>query len=236
MSDKHIYFAIDSDVLRCLAYTDIILKANPNDDFSKCKDPVVKSNKNYLSKLLDLAKKDKARLLIVNTVYQESKHSEKLIDFMKEYCYFPDINFANYDEKCEKIEKLVDKYCSPYTVSGTTYDAPFMKTYNAALKRKVAPNDAYIVAEASVEMACLITNNSRHIIYNERNNGDTNSRVRGIANINIAEGYYQCNEKDLSVVTPRPFALNVIGPILKKIENFHGVKTEGKVKGSTILR
>lgn len=235
-SNKHIYFSIDSDVLRALTFLDIILKEDPKADLRKVKDPVVKNNGGYLRKLLELAKQDIVRLLIVNTVYQESKHSENLVNFMKEYCYFPNINFANFDEKSEKIERLVDKYCMDYTVGDITYDAPFMKTYNASLKRKVAPNDAYIVAESTVENACLITNNSKHIIYNERNDNDSNSRVKGIVRINIAKGYYQTAEDGVSIITPRPYSLHVIGPMLKSIENFSSVKTNDKIKADTILR
>ena len=233
---KHIYFSIDSDVLRALAFLDIILKEDPKADLRKVKDPILKSNGGYLRKLLELADQDLVRLLIVNTVYQESKHSENLVNFMKEYCYFPNINFANFDEKSEKIEKLVDKYCNEYTVGDYTYDAPFMKTYNASLKRKVASNDAYIVAESTIENACLITNNSKHIIYNERNDNDSNSRVKGIVSINIAEGYYQTIEDGVSIITPRPYALHIIGPMLKNIEAFSSVKTNDKVKADNILR
>ena len=236
-NNKHIYFSIDSDVLRALTFLDIILKEDPKADVKKCKDPILKNYGGYLKKLLELAKNDAVRLLIVNTVYQESKHSENLVNFMKEYCYFPNVNFTNFDEKSEKIERLVDKYCTSYSVGDATYDAPFMKTYNASLKRKVAPNDAYIVAESTIENACLITNNSKHIIYNERNDNDQNSRVKGIVSINISEGYYQTVEDGVSILTPRPYALHVIGPLFKKIEEFSGVKTnDNKVKADTILR
>ena len=235
-NSKHIYFSIDSDVLRALTFVDLLLKDDPKTDLKKFKDPMVKNHGGYLKKLLKLAKDDVVRLLIVNTVYQEGKHSEKLVDFMKEYCYFPNINFANFDEKSEKIERLVDRYCNDYTVGDVTYDAPFMKTYNASLKRKVASNDAYIVAESTVENACLITNNSKHIIYNERNDNDQNSRVKGIVNININEGYYQTVEDGVSILTPRPYALHVVGPMLKDMEKFSSVKTNDKVKADTVLR
>ena len=101
-NNKHFYLAIDSDILRTLAYLDMLKKEYGVVDRSKIRDYGLRENLNYYIRLYNCVKYDEIRLLIVDAVYQESKHSEHLINFIKEYCYFPNINAVNYQEKAEK--------------------------------------------------------------------------------------------------------------------------------------
>lgn len=237
---EHIYFSLDSDVLRALAFLNVLMIKEEKGckvSYDDIDDNIVTNNLDTLKSIIELAKKDKIRLLVVNTVYHENKHSKTLINFMKRYCYFPNINMINADEKASKVQSLVDKYCEQYTFAGVTYDAPFLKTYNAHMGKLVAPNDVYIVAESTIENACLITNNSKHIIHNERNEEDKNSRVLGVISININEGYCQRDSKSAGFITPRPYSLKSIARFIKDIEKFNTVRQkDDKVKASSILR
>ena len=239
-NNEHIYFSLDSDVLRALAFLEVLMSKEEKGkevDYNSIDDGVINNYLDTLKGIINLSKKGKIRLLVVNTVYHENKHSKTLVNFMKKYCYFPNINMVNADENASKVQSLVDKYCSPYTFGSVGYDAPFLKTYNAHLGKLVASNDVYIVAESTVENACLITNNSKHIIYNERNEEDKNSRALGVISININEGYCQRDSKSAGFITPRPYSLKTMARFVKKIEEFNTVKQkDDKIKASSVLR
>ena len=88
------YVAIDSDVLRALVFADILLKNKT--DFRSVDDFAIKQYGGYLRKILKYMHEDKLRIVILNNVYQENKHSPSLVSFIVENCYVPNITFENY--------------------------------------------------------------------------------------------------------------------------------------------
>ena len=208
------YFAIDSDILRALAFVDIILERDPNCDLKTINDPLMKRWSGYIKKLYFKIKSGEIKPVIVETVYLESKHSPSLVSFMKKYCYFPNVNAINYEEKKEKARKLAYAYCEPYKFKGEPRPAPMKTVYNAALNAYAPTNDCFIMAQATIEGIPLITANGRDYIFDERSeNENDNTRVLGIASINHAEGYHEMhNGKFITVV---PMHIRTIGPMLK---------------------
>ena len=121
-SKKPIYIAIDSDILRSLTLLDILKKKYGKIEVEKIKDANLKRDFNYFIRLYNCVVHDEIRLLIVDAVYQESKHSPSLVEFMKEYCYFPNVNAANYQEKAEEARKLAYSYTEPYEYNGEQHN------------------------------------------------------------------------------------------------------------------
>ena len=115
---KSNYFAIDSDILRSLAFIDILFTNDPNCDLRTANDPLVKKWSGYLKKLYLKIKSNEVHPVIVEAVYLESKHSKSLLDFMRKYCYFPNVNAINYPQKREKAKRLANAYCMPYKFEG----------------------------------------------------------------------------------------------------------------------
>ena len=104
MATKPKYLAIDSDILRTLTLLDILHKQHGFVKIELIEDHLLAKDFNFFQRLYSCAENDSIRLVIVDAVYQESKHSDSLKNFIKEYCYFPNVNAANYQEKAEKQE------------------------------------------------------------------------------------------------------------------------------------
>ncbi len=235
--NKHIYIAIDSDILRALTNLDLCLEKNPYYDFEKSDDHFLKRNADYLQTLMKIVRADEIRLLIVNTVYQESKHSPSLCNFIKKYCYFPDINIVNYNDKSAKTEKLANLYCKPYTYKDKECPAPMKATYNAFAKSYVPTNDAYIMAEASIEGAMVLTANKKDFIENVRTRSK-HDRSAGIVQINIQNGYCEKAVGSDFIIVPKPITIGTIGPIISNdFEHFTAnyVDDNTKIKADRIL-
>lgn len=215
MENKDIvYFAIDSDVLRTLAYIDKILESGKYYDFTNSPDPLLKRWSGYFQRLYYKMKSDEIRLVIVDAVYQESQHSKSLLEFMKHYCYFPKINAVNYQRKSAEARKLADAYCNSYNVGDKEFPAPMKQVFNAQSNTFSPTNDCFIMAQATIEGICLITANGRDFIFDERSNNENHDRAKGITNINISRGYYASEHGKFNA--SRPFHINTIGPMIKK--------------------
>lgn len=216
----HKYIAIDSDILRSLAFLDIIKQDNEHIDFTTMKDNNLKNYGGYLNRLLNLTKEDKIRLLIVDAVYQENKHSDSLLEFIKKYCYVPQINMINYIEKAAKVRELAYSYCEEYSYRGKIYDAPMKKVFVAELGKAIPTNDCFIMAQATVENCALITANGKDFIFDvhkKRTSSfgeNTDSRTVGIIQKNIQYGYGEQNAEG-KIVVPRPYHIKLFGAILK---------------------
>lgn len=208
-----LYFAIDSDVLRVLTFIDLTLKNNPDFDLRSSQDPLLKKWSGYFYRLLTKAKNDELRFVIVDAVYQESQHSSCLLNFMREYCYFPKINAVNYQKKAHEARKLANAYCSPYELGDKSYPAPMKTVFNAESTTFSPTNDCYIMAQATIEGLCLITANGKDFIFDEKSKSENHHRAKGIINVNISKGYYASSQGKFH--TPRPFHINTIGPMLK---------------------
>jgi len=237
MTNKNpIYLAIDSDVLRTLTLLDILKKEHSYVDIDKIKDSSLKKDFNYFNRLYNALNHDEIRPLIVDAVYQESKHSTSLLEFMKKYCYFPNVNAANYQEKAEKARHLANEYIKPYTFHNEQFDAPMKAMFVADINKYVPTNDCYIMAQATVEHCSLLTGNGKDFIFNKRDEDRySHTRVRGIAQVNILHGYFS-EETPGHYVTSKPLMINTIAAILKYEDTFETIEQKNNyVKADTIL-
>lgn len=213
------YVAIDSDVLRALVFADILLKNKT--DFRSVDDFAIKQYGGYLRKILKYMHEDKLRIVILNNVYQENKHSPSLVSFIVENCYVPNITFENYGKIARSVSTLAKKYCRPYfdQKRGKQMEAPMLATYDANVRADVPTNDAFHMAEATIAGVSIVTLNGQHFVFNKKEEEEIhNSRSKGIQRINIREGYYQQYD-DGRIISPKPFTLSVFGPLLKGIED-----------------
>lgn len=230
-----LYLVIDSDVLRTLSYLDMLRKTYGHIDMAQVNDEVLLNDFNYYSKILEHGKKEHIKFFIVEPVFYESQHSLSLLNFMKEYCYFPNPNAKDYAEKQRKARDLAYAYCSPYTFNGVTYDAPMKTVYNADCKRYTPVNDAYVMSNAAVEGCCVLTANKQDFIFNKKQPLGNKDRLDGICRINQLYGYCERNEK--GVFTPKPITINLLMGKLKGDGKFGLLQQNGeKIKGSEFLR
>ena len=213
-----LYFAIDSDILRAITFVDKLASCEEFYDYKNSKDVVLSHWFGYIQNLYQGMKNDIFRLVIVDAVYQESKHSPSLLNFMTTYCYFPKINAINYQEKSKEARELAYAYCEPHIYQGKEFPAPMKMQFNASLSQHTPSNDCYIMAQASIEGICLITANGQDFVFDKKAKTDNNYRLKGIVSINIEKGYGSTNDKDLKQV-PRPIHIKTIGPMLKNTEN-----------------
>ena len=232
--DRPLYVAVDSDILRGIAYFGFLEKEFGKVTIEMVNDHQVRNDFNYYERLFENVKNDKVRLLVVDAVFQESKHSSNLLGFMKDYCYFPNVNAVNYQEKAEKARELAYAYCSPYKYGGVEYSAPMKFVFIADINKNVPTNDTYIMAQATVEGCCVLTGNKKDFIFDKRQNCDNKDRLDGICRINKLFGY--CEEVGDKVYTSKPITLVEINKKLK-INGKFGIlnQNDDKIKGRTIL-
>lgn len=212
------YISLDADVLRQLAFLDVIMSESTGFvDFQKIGDDVFKENSGFLFYLYNEIAKNpdsKIKLLVTETPYREVKHFPACLNFIKNYCYAPSINMMNVAEKNDEAVKLSAAYCFGYTdeKQGIAYD-PSMKTFlNNDGKTRVS-RDARNMAEATREGAIFITLNGQDYVFDRSVDGKNNARRQKTVAINKALGYGQI--VDGYDITPRPFIVNEIVPILK---------------------
>ena len=237
VNKKSIYIAFDSDILRTLTLLDILKKEHGFIDINRINDKILKKDFNYFVKLYNSILNNEIRPLIVDAVYQESKHSTSLVSFMKSYCYFPNVNAANYQEKTEKARQLADAYTKDYANSKYEIQkAPMKKVFVADIKKYVPTNDCYIMAEATIENCPLLTSNGQDFIFNKRNSDKFNhERVKGIVEININNGYYKYDENG-NKTTPKPVLIHTLTGILKYEDYFEKIQqSDNFVKADAIL-
>ena len=219
--NKPYYIAVDSDIIRALAFADILINSDHYVDFRKVSDPHIRNYSGYLKKMLRYMHEDKLRIVILNSVYQENKHSPALVNFIIENCYVPSITFENYNKVAQTVQKLAKKYCEPYfdKKSGTYLEPPMIASFDANVQAVAPTNDSYHMAEATLAGVSFVTINGKHFVFNEKEEDKThNLRSKGIQQINLNEGYYQECE-DGRIIVPKPFRFSVFGPLLNCVEN-----------------
>ena len=113
-------------------------------------------------------------------------------------------------EKKQKVKELAYAYCG----AGKPYDPlnppPMEMKYLAEVGAYCPSNDCYIMAEATIERAVLLTNNKKDFVLNKNISDDESSRLIGIMKINREFGY-----ADEMGYVSRPFSIAAIGPVLK---------------------
>lgn len=249
-NSRHTYFALDSDVLTNLAELYLIKKNNPDikdlsklrEKFEKDRHSVLLYNFNFYNELLELAKNDTIRFLVTPTSFYECRHIHHLMKFMKKMCYVPKMSMTNYKHQEHLIRELAKAYCSDYYTEtidedGSTrmvkHKAPLSPEYNAHYGDLAPSNDAYIMAEATIYNAILLTENGKHLCYREKpyriDDSDNvkndmyaketskTPRAKGIMDINIQMGYCQTIDDDggRRYKVSQPYTIAAIGPILR---------------------
>lgn len=239
---RHIYFALDSDVLRNLSNIDEYITNHP--DYSKneikkaimtnfTNSPMLKNLNVYLS-LLELIKNEDSeiRLMVTTTPFKETQAIPNVARFIKKYCYVPNINILTNDECNKEIRRLAKAYCEPFEKDGRTFAPPMQAKYNSYVGGKIPSNDAYVMAEATYYGASLLTENVKDLIekqsqFKNLEKGSfqphqDNLRVRGIVDINLLRGYGQeCSNSKYgedSLKVPKPYSMSLLGHFIKKIE------------------
>lgn len=229
-----LYVAIDSDILRFLSYLEHLKTQHGFVDRSQVNAENLLKDFNYYLRLFNHVQAGHIKLLIVDAVYQESKHAANLLNFMNKYCYFPDVNSKDYQKKVEKARVLAHAYCQPYTINGKEYKAPMKFVYMAYANKHVPTNDAYIMAQATVEDCCLLTGNKQDFIFNKRDGIGNRSRLIGICHINEMFGY--CETRAGGVFMPKPLTLSKIMGLLRGKEEFGIVnQSQDKIQGGMTL-
>lgn len=217
---SHIYVALDSDILRSLAFADMLIYKKQdiltNPDAQK--DLIIREHGPEIIKLLNMAKKDEIRFFIPRTVFGESRDSKSLKSFMARKCYFVDPRSKEYRRYKDRSSTLASAYCQSYCDNyGNWQDAPMAATYNEAAGKKVPKNDAFIMAQATVA-GChfMLTNNRKDFVFNKKiDDGPTKTRQRGIININIRHGYFTYDDYSNTPITTRPVDLGLLVNILE---------------------
>lgn len=233
---KAVYLAIDSDILRTLTLLDILKTEYGFVDIDKIKDSTLKRDFNYFTRLYNAITHNEIKPLIVDAVYQESKHSNSLIEFMKKYCYFPNVNAVNYQEKAEKARNLANAYTKSFTYNGENREPPMKAVFVADINKYVPTNDCYIMAQSTIEHCSLLTGNGKDFIFNEKNEDRyAHDRVKGITQVNILNGYFD-EDTPGHYITPKPIMINTIAAILKYENEFVTIsQNEDKVKADLVL-
>lgn len=241
--DKHVYFALDSDVLSNLAHL-YELQSDKTNSYKKIKEKLAEDpemfnvckNYNFYCKILDMARCDKIRFLVTPTPFYESKHVYGVIQFVTDFCYLPKVKPETAKEDALKIRDLAQAYCSPYiNEDGVKCKAPINSKYNAYAKYLlvdnevnknfwVPSNDAYVLAEASYYGACLITENAKDFLFRPEKGKEKkayrdyeNERVKGVVSINEKYGYYQPNTTNIfkgKNIVPHPYSVETLGKII----------------------
>lgn len=204
--EKPIYVAVDSCVLINLAYIYDKKAGNKNfyedSDFNNSNFSHIRNYYNCYEKILDAIFDDKLRIVVVPTVFHESNHSTSVLNFVKSFCYTPNVNILKNLERQSKIAALARKYCFPYFDKNEIKQcAPMKKVYIAECQKAVPSNDAYIMAESTFENCCLITVNKQDFIY-KKESGIDNERRKGIVEINRQAKYIDSENN-----VPKPISL-----------------------------
>ena len=137
-----------------------------------------------ITKLYEMIDAGLVRPVVVNTVFQEINAignqavKQNCMSFIQNFSYFPNYTQANMQQKREEICHLAEKYCTEYKspINHRTYEPAMERKYCAAMMKEIPENDAFIMAESTVEGLVLITENASHFIttyedeqYNRQN-------------------------------------------------------------------
>ncbi len=213
--NNHLFFAVDSDILRALTLYAGLIEKGISFDPECCKDAVLKKHHDYIGCIFNSMLNDKIRLVVTDTIYQENKHSPRICNFIKDYLYVPDYNLFNYTDKSLRAQALAEAYCSDYEFNGEIIPAPMKIQYSAATKKYAPANDCYAMAEAAVEHCSFITNNGKDFVF-VKNDEENKIRMKGIVRINIQFGYCEENPDGTGIAAPRPIPLTLFGALVKK--------------------
>lgn len=212
------YISVDPTILRLLAYIDLLSKEYEFIDIDKIKNTRLRKDFNYYKRLYDRIVEDKIRIVILEHVYQVSKHSETLMNFIKQYCFCSDFNSTNYKNKANKICKLEIKYFDGYYLRDEYHPAPLSLLNQNEKQQETTKKYAKMMAQSTVE-GCIFVTNYDKLIQNKNDSSYNNYHAIDIFNINMLNGYYN-NMSNGQLLAPHPVLLRNFGPMTKHPENF----------------
>lgn len=222
-NERHIYIALDSDVLRSLTWASNMIYKGVDicTNEQAQKDPFISKNAEQIKELLEMANKDEVRFFISRTVFNENRHIDSVKAFMKYNCHFPDPKSKEYQSSRARSKTLAEAYCDPYysKIDGESRPAPMTKAYSEYNGCCTPENDAYVMAQATVAGCyCVLTNNVQHFIINKRCDSEyyEKTRLKGIIEINKLMGYsYKLSGSNFELTT-KPVSLKSLMNTIKK--------------------
>ncbi len=184
-----IYIALDSDIVRTLTILEPYAKLKNLPVLPK--NPTIQKYGPILCKLLNKSQADVLRLLVTSTVYHEVKHIPEVVDFIERNCYFPNSENLEDEIYINNIRNLAYTYCGINDNNSSKFRRyPFDVRYVAEFNRYCPCNDSYIMAEATVENAILLTANQKDFIFlKSYDNNNNNIIAKEIMEINKRLGY-----------------------------------------------
>ena len=202
--NRHIYLAVDSNILRALTVL-YFQDQNRNAKLDKIDWRLIKNYGGALNEFLRKINEDEFRMLIVSTAFEEVQHLPDIVEFILDKGYFPKRDITNFVSKSADAEELATRYCKEFYVDdfGKKIPPPMVLHYDPFLKSQKPSKDAVIMAEASIEGACILTNDQDFVsVKNDRVQHGNCYRANGIILLN------QKYLKDYRDFTPRPFDLD----------------------------
>ena len=213
-NNQPLYVAFDSCVLGDLA---TLYRA----DHGMIADPKLKQrllddvkNKSYLTTILHAIENGDLRPVVVNTVFNEVSLATHTLSFIKEFGYFPNITEVNRLEKRSQVKKLAAAYCTPFSKDGKSHTPPMQAKYNAYADDYAPSNDAFAMAETTIEKCIFVTSNEQDFISYGKAGEDT-YRANKIIAINIQNGYFKDDPKEHFQYAPKPISVPVFAGALK---------------------
>ncbi len=229
METKGKFVAVDSNVLRILAFMNKRYEEFDNGKFvfEKSKDCLIQKYGKYFLDILRHMKneneKERLNILILDYVYMENKHIPLVNEFIKNNCYVSKKFLAGEEKYRARVNHLARAYCKPYKkkMKDELRPAPMQSVYNAYANKDIPSNDAYIMAQATLEGVLLVTANGKDFTFNIRNQDNTdeeyvNDRTEGIVDINMMLGYCEKSDKGDYYVVPKAMRVKQFGELLKK--------------------
>ena len=237
--DSHYYIALDADVIRNLTKINNYLTKNPDctykqicDYFKDNSEPYSSVVKNFTTywNLLEIAKDENSqiRLEVTTTPYYQVQHRPLEREFIKKYCYTPDVESLRRPEVKTEIIKLAYAYCEEFInpKDGVKFYFPLSMEWNPEQEKFSPSTDTYALAEAVHSRAAFfLTENKRHfidVVSEEKKSSESNSigkgrRRKAIVKINIDMGYAQNVEDDLKyeMLTTVPISVKELKDRLK---------------------
>ena len=233
-NNEPVYVAFDSDLMSEFAIIYNDEKIGKITDFSNMSsDPLLRKYGGYIRNIYYLIKTDQIRPIVLNTVYNECMLVKFIEAFILKYGYFPDYNLKNKTQKRDEAKRLARLYCEEYEHKGVKHFAPMKIEYNAHDDSMRPQNDAYAMAEATIENCIFVTANEKDFISAKKEDMN-NSRALGILNINLQQGYYTETSTGRTII-PKPMSIRIFGPLAKTISEFEYAEPNKLIKASDIM-
>lgn len=233
---KSTYIAFDSDVLSDLALIHNLKTQDKDFEISTFHDKYLADNARRFKVIYDKIKSGEIKPIVLSTVFNETSFVPIIMDFIKEFGYFPKTDKHNKKKQLQEIKQLAKSYVKPYENEGRVYTPPMKELYSAFAGGFVPSNDAFIMAEATYHGYLLVTANEKDYIYTDagmerrkQKLNATKTRMIGICNINKENGYTMKDNSEFSTPIPISFIDFATRVARNNLTNLNGGKSSVKV-------